>query len=99
MLPSDNAPQPLMSEVIAVTSSGREVPSATSVSAMTDSGTPSALARICALSTSSRAPMAMTAAPTMSITTSRAALPSGSSSSCSGAGSGLFFICMTVTTM
>ena len=81
-----------------MTSSGREVPSATSVSAMTDSGTPIALARICALSTSNRAPMAMTAAPTMSITTSRVALPSGASS-CSAAGSGFFFICMTVTIM
>ena len=44
ILPSDSAPCPLASAVIAVTSSGKEVPSATKVSAITVSGTPSSVA-------------------------------------------------------
>ncbi|MEI3411909.1 MAG: hypothetical protein V8Q57_00755 [Blautia sp.] len=39
--PRERAPWPFVREVMAVTSSGREVPSATNVRAITDSGTPS----------------------------------------------------------
>ena len=41
-LPRERAPWPLESAVMAVTSSGREVPRATMVSPMTESGTPRA---------------------------------------------------------
>ena len=57
----------MIREEIAVTSSGREVPRAMKVRAMTDSGTPRPAAIILPLSTRRLAPMAMTAAPTMSI--------------------------------
>ena len=40
MFPRDKSPCPFISEVIAVTSSGKDVPKATNVKAITDSGTP-----------------------------------------------------------
>ena len=49
--PSESAPLPLTREVIAVTSSGREVPIDIKVSEITVSGTPKALAIICPFST------------------------------------------------
>ena len=52
------APWPLAREVMAVTSSGREVPRATKVRAITDSGTPRAWAMRVPLSTSRLAPTA-----------------------------------------
>ena len=63
MLPRDNRPCPLRREVIAVTSSGREVPRATKVRAITDSGTPNSPAMMMPLSTNRFAPIAIKAAP------------------------------------
>ena len=64
-LPRDSAPRPFISDVIAVTSSGREVPSATKVSAITVSGTPKVVAMKVPLFTKRSAPTAITAAPRM----------------------------------
>ena len=50
-LPSDKEPCPFAREVMAVTSSGSEVPRATKVRAITDSGTPIAVAISVPLST------------------------------------------------
>ena len=97
MLPRDRSLQPLTSEVMAVTSSGREVPSATKVSAMTDSGTPSACAMRVPLSTSRSAPTAMSTAPMASSPNSLAKEPSSACSSSSGAE--VFFIASTLHTM
>ena len=72
MLPRDRALWPFTREVMAVTSSGREVPRATKVRAMTDSGTPSPWAMRVPLFTSRLAPTAMKAAP---MTSSRMSLP------------------------
>ena len=102
-LPRDSAPWPLARLVIAVISSGRLVPRATMVRPITLSGTPSAWAISVPLSTSSRAPTAMAAAP---ITSSRISchrgfslLSSGTSSPASSAMSGCFFIYRTDQTM
>ena len=65
-LPSESALCPLTSAVMAVASSGSEVPSATKVSAMTLSGTPSASASTVPWSTSRSAPRAIAAAPATS---------------------------------
>ena len=98
-LPSEREPWPFASEVIAVTSSGREVPSATKVRAMTDSGTPSACAIRVPLSTSRFAPTAIRAAPRMSRPISLAKDISFSGSSSSSSGAGAFFIANTLQTM
>ena len=63
MFPSDREEWPFTSDVMAVTSSGSDVPSAMKVRAMTDSGTPRPAAMIFPLSTRSFAPTAMRAAP------------------------------------
>ena len=89
-LPNDRSLWPLMSEVMAVTSSGRDVPSATKVSAITLSGTPKAWAIRVPLSTSRLAPMAISTAPSTSSINIRGRGMVSSSSSCSSAGA--FFI-------
>ena len=63
ILPSDNNPCPLISDVIAVTNSGNDVPRATNVKAITDSGTPKNSAMIVPLFTSRFAPIAINIAP------------------------------------
>ena len=79
-LPRDSAPCPLTREVMAVTSSGSEVPRATTVRAMTDSGTPRPAAITTPLSTIRLAPTAMRAADSASRTSSTARLPDGAAS-------------------
>ena len=64
MLPNDNNPWPFINDVIAVTSSGKDVPKATNVKAITDSGTPRNSAIIVPLSTRRLAPIAINTAPT-----------------------------------
>ena len=78
IFPRERRPCPLISDVIAVTNSGKEVPSATNVSAITDSGTPRPCAIIVPLSTSRLAPVAISTAPT---TSEIIFLPKGFSSS------------------
>ena len=63
ILPRESAPWPFIRAVIAVTSSGRDVPRATKVSEITVSGTPIAAAIAIPLSTRRSAPTAITAAP------------------------------------
>ena len=70
IFPTESEPCPLISEVIAVTSSGSDVPSAIKVRAITVSGTPSASAIIIPLSTRKSAPKAMHVAPPTSKTSS-----------------------------
>ena len=92
--PRERAPCPFTREVMAVTSSGREVPRATKVSAITDSGTPIAWAIRVPLSTSSLAPTAMSIAP---ITSSTRFTPRDRTFSSPSSGAwGLFFIWDTV---
>ena len=83
---------------MAVTNSGREVPSATKVSAMTLSGTPRAWAIRVPLSTSRFAPTAISTAPSTS-RISVLARDISSSSDASASPAGAFFICSTLTTM
>lgn len=64
IFPNEREPCPLTSEVIAVTSSGSDVPKAIIVKAITDSGTPIAPAMITPLSTNRLAPNAIPIAPT-----------------------------------
>ena len=97
MLPSDRSLWPLTSEVMAVTSSGSEVPSATNVRAMTLSGTPRACAIRVPLSTSRFAPAAISTAPSTSRISVLARGISSSDASCSPAG--VFFICSTLAAM
>ena len=80
-----------------MTSSGREVPSATNVSAITLSGTPSACAISVPLSTSRFAPTAISTAPATSSTSILGRGMASSSSSCCSAGA--FFICITLAAM
>ena len=61
--PSERDPWPFSKALTAVTSSGRDVPSAINVSAITDSGTPRPWAIRMPLSTSSFAPTAIKTAP------------------------------------
>ena len=65
IFPREREACPLIRDDIAVTSSGREVPSAMNVRAITDSGTPRPAAIIFPLSTRRFAPTAITAAPTI----------------------------------
>ena len=87
----------MTSEVIAVTSSGREVPNATKVSAITLSGTPIACAINVPLSTSKLAPTAISAAPK----TSKSSVLTKDifSSASSFVSVGAFFICITLAIM
>ena len=98
MLPSERALCPLMRAVMAVTSSGREVPRATMVRPMTEDGTPSASAIRVPLFTSRFAPKAISTAPTTSRAISCQTGFSFSSEELSeaSAASGFFFICRTV---
>ena len=99
--PSDKLLWPFAKEVIAVTSSGSEVPKAINVRAITDSGTPSHSAILVPLSTNSFAPTAISAAPTTSKTMSSQSLvsfffsfssPLSLTSTSSGSTSSLFLI-------
>ena len=63
-LPIPREARPFFKEVMVVTSSGKEVPSATKVRAITVSGTPSFVAMMVPWFTKSLAPTAITAAPT-----------------------------------
>ena len=71
IFPIDRLLWPLISDVIAVTNSGRLVPSATIVIEITVSLTPNSLAKAEPLSTNSLAPKAMQAAPMIKNTTSK----------------------------
>ena len=102
MLPSERSLQPLTRDVMAVTSSGSEVPRATKVSAMTDSGTPSAWAMRVPLSTSRLAPTAMSTAPATRSTSVLVRVISSSAASASASAStpaGAFFIWSTLATI
>ena len=99
ILPSDNEPWPLISDVIAVTSSGSDVPRATTVSAITESGTPTFLAMIVPLSTKRVAPNAMIAAPSTSRMIATNTGISFSSFSSAGVSSGLPLLLRAVRTV
>ena len=64
MFPAESDISRLTTAVTVVTSSGSEVPTARTVTAMIRSGTPAAFATYSALSTSTFAPIAIAAAPT-----------------------------------
>ena len=91
ILPSDKDPWPFAREVMAVTSSGKEVPRATKVSAMTLSGTPKAV--------NAGTYKATAAAPTTSPTTSRMGLEYSCLTSSAGSTGGIFFTRSTLYAM
>lgn len=68
MLPTDILDSFLIIADKVVTSSGNEVPSATSVTAIMRSGTPNNVARLLPLSTSKREPITIAAAPIKNLT-------------------------------
>ena len=99
MFPSERALWPLARAVIAVTSSGREVPRATIVRPMTEDGTPRASAISVPLSTRSFAPTAIRTAPIARRTMSFQigfSVPVLSSAAASGAGERFIWITLMI---